>query len=83
MGFPHIDDHLRLVFDQGKIIGYRRNGHTAEELSKQGYTILTASEFIKRDLTSIPEKIMVTVDGSELSRGGGGVRCMTLPLRRV
>ena len=71
------------AFDQGKIIGYRRNGHTAEELSKQGYTILTASEFIKRDLTSIPEKIMVTVDGSELSRGGGGVRCMTLPLRRV
>jgi len=67
----------------GKVLGYARNVYTMEEMNKNGFEILKATDVIegKINLTDY-EKYVVTIGGSELSRGGGGARCMSMPVRR-
>lgn len=72
-----------LAFAPGKVLSYARNVHTLEELSKKNFEIIPAQDVIDRktDLEKT-DKCVVTIEGSELPRGGGGPRCMTMPLRR-
>lgn len=67
----------------GKVIGYGRNNYTAEEMNKHGYEIIRAKEILngKVDLQNY-NRYLITLDGSELPRGGGGARCMTMPVNR-
>lgn len=72
-----------LALDHGKLIGYERNVHTTEELSRNGYEVVKAVDFLKSgENFDRLGKTLITIEGSELSRGGGGPRCMSMPLAR-
>lgn len=65
----------------GKVLGYGRNNYTIDALNKNGFEIIKSEELSKTNLSNLG-KYVITVEGSELSRGGGGCRCMTMPIRR-
>jgi arginine deiminase len=68
----------------GLILGYSRNEATYAELQREaGYRIVNGMDFLTGD-TEIgdDEKAALVFEGGELVRGGGGGRCMTLPVRR-
>lgn len=72
-----------LAFAPGKVIGYGRNEATFEELARHGFAVVTADDVIAGTADPMASaRCAVAMSGAETSRGGGGCRCMTLPVVR-
>jgi arginine deiminase len=69
----------------GQVLAYARNEHTLEALDREaGFQIIRGVDFLTGDEEPPADsRFVLTFEGSELVRGGGGPRCMTLPVARA
>jgi len=67
----------------GKVIGYGMNYYTFEALADAGLPRIESDDVISGN-TNLSEldTYAVAISGNELTRGGGGCRCMTMPVLR-
>lgn len=67
----------------GVVLSYARNEATLCEMEKMGFRVITAVAFLTgEERVEEGERAVIAFDGGELVRGGGGPRCMSLPLTR-
>jgi arginine deiminase len=67
----------------GLVLSYARNVGTLREMERAGFEIVDGASYLHGDVRiSETQRAVITFDGAELVRGGGGPRCMTCPVER-
>jgi arginine deiminase len=67
----------------GLVLSYARNVGTLSEMERAGFRVIPGANFLTGEVQlRDADRAVITFEGAELVRGGGGPRCMTCPVQR-